>query len=64
MPTPLADFGYPLDADSDGLGKPPKCRICYQFTAKANTLKPPKGTTHYPANAELSGALVMEAKPQ
>jgi len=24
MPTPLADFGYPLAADSDGLGKPPE----------------------------------------
>ena len=24
MPTPLAYFGYPLDAGSDGLGKPPE----------------------------------------
>ncbi len=27
MPTPLADFGYPLDADSDGLGKPPELPV-------------------------------------
>jgi hypothetical protein len=27
IPTPLTDFGYPLDADSDGLGKPPELPV-------------------------------------